>query len=386
MGTEQSVTRLDYVPLWDGLEVQPSKLKQKTTKKIPLFKTAYHGVWSMHYPDSIAPEPRVGHAYAYDKDKDNIIIAYGRGASLRYLNDIWSLHIPTNKWTSIKANLLSPRSYASGTIIGRLFYIFGGECESKYYNDLHSIDLDTGEVRIVEIPGTQPSPRASAVLFASPDALFLWGGSTNGQLHEAVHILRAKSDGWHRHEILHTGRAAPAYCVHKGNYYIFGSSKGHGLIKFNPSTKSFESLHCTGTEPSHEMQHSAICGVSDYLFVVGGEADSQFMHIYALDLKRNWWFAFHVRPDMESLGPEDGAVNKVGLFMLPREHSATLVYHEPTRTLVSTLGSKMHNPTPTFRLSIGLALAALHMRSDMYEVLHVSIPKIENNNADDAAE
>lgn len=375
MGTEQSVSRLDYVPLWDGLEVQPAKLKQKVHKKIPLFKTAYHGVWSFAYPDSVAPEPRVGHAYSYDASTESIVIAYGYGSSQRYLNDIWMLNIATNKWTQIKANLLSPRSYPSGALVGRQFYVFGGECNSKYYNDLHSINLDTGEVRIVEVPGIQPSPRSSAVFFAIPDALFLWGGSTNGQIHSGVHILRANADGWHRHELMHTGRAAPAYCTHRGCYYIFGSSKGHGIIKFDPHKKSFESLHCTGTEPSHEMSHAAICGVSDYLFVVGGEAESSFMHIYALDLNRNWWFAFHVRPDMESLGPEDGAINKVGLFMLPREHSATLVYHEKTRTLISTLGSKMHNPPPTFHLSIGQALAALHMRSDMYDVLHLSLPK-----------
>ena len=155
---------------------------------------------------------------------------------------------------------------------------------------------------------------------------------------------------------------------------IFGSSKGHGLSEFDPETQSFQPIVCNGAEPPHEIEHSAMCGADEYLFLVGGQSDILNMHIFALDLNRNWWFAFHIRPDMETLSLDDGIINKNGLFMIPREHSATLVYCKENRTLFSLLGSRFGSPPPVFKISIGSALGSLHMRSDMFEILHKGMP------------
>ena len=376
MGNGPSINKLQYAPLYEGVQMKPTVLKTKQTfskgKQHHLLKTAYHGVWTMVFPKSVTPPPRVGHAWVYDSLNDKAYIAYGADNNGTCMNDAWVLDVKELKWSKINAQLLSPRCNVSCTMIGRKLFMFGGQNGTTFYGDLHCMDLDTYEVLTVELPGPKPKPRACPVFFSTQDALFLWGGISN-QPHGAVHVLRAGTREWHKHEHGHTGRAYPAFTEFKGKYYIFGSSKGHGLLTFDPITKEFEAISCTGTEPKHDIEHAAICGADEYLFLVGGVSDTQYMHVFALDLTRNWWFAFHVRPDLVTVQESDGFVNKNGLFQLPREHSATIFYRERSRSLISFLGSKMMNPCPIFEISIGLPLAALHMRSDMYEILHKSM-------------
>ena len=186
-------------------------------------------------------------------------------------------------------------------------------------------------------------------------------------------MLQPGTSSWVRLERAHTGRPAAAFCEHKGRYFVFGSTKGHALLEFHPSTGEFEPLDCKGTVPSAELTRASLVSADEYLFLIGGEAESQFMHIYALEVKRMWWFAFHVRPDLKSISLADGNVSKNGLFMLPREHSASVWYSPGRKELVSLLGSRLMNPAPAFRLSIGDALASLHMRSDMFEVFQQAV-------------
>jgi hypothetical protein len=116
------------------------------------------------------------------------------------------------------------------------------------------------------------------------------------------------------------------------------------------------------------LSRPALVAADEYVFLIGGEASSQFMHLFALDVKRLWWFAFHVRPDCDTLSTDDGSVSSVGLFMMPRDHGATVVYSKKTRELVSILGSRMHEPPPIFKIAIGEALGVVHLRSDMLEL------------------
>jgi len=89
------------------------------------------------------------------------------------------------------------------------------------------------------------------------------------------------------------------------------------------------------------------------------------MHVLALDVRRKWWFAFYVRPDNVSLTVADGGVNKSGQFMLPREHSASIVYSPRERQFVSVMGSDAADPPRVFTIAVGEALGALHLTNDI---------------------
>lgn len=377
MGPDASVTNKSYSRVFDTVPYMPSVVeRRKPERKLrsivesvpqsaPLLTTQYQGVWSMDYSDSLPPLARLGQTHVYDKEKDRLIIAYGCDANGRLLNDAWALDFKTNRWYPLANSLLSPRTDVSSCLINRMMFMFGGFDGTNYLADLHALNIDTGAVSTIGSSINAPPPRANPVLFHREGKLILWGGHDD-ETRNGTHVYDFDSRKWELIESSHTGRSAPAYCLHNGEIYAFGSSKGHGLIKFE---NSFQMIECTGTEPSSELMNAALVSADEYLFLIGGKADSQFMHVFALDIKRHWWFAFHVRPDMETLSLSDGIVNKIGLFMLPREHSASVIYREKSRELVSIMGSRMSDPPPIYRIAIGNALASLHLRSDMLNMI-----------------
>jgi len=387
MGNEESTTRMQPMKVFDSFTYTPVSIDRgsKTShyrigqelhdQSSPLLKTAYHGVWSMSFPDSICPTTRMGQCHVYDPEMDKLVIAYGVDPNGVCLNDVWSYSFLSNTWQCINKCATSPRQLASSALMGRKMVVFGGCFDHNLYSDLHFIDIDTGEVTFVNTEGPVPSPRTSPVVFVSSDnSIYIWSGY-DGSPRGGIHVLHPSSLGWHRFERGHTGRVAAAFCQHNGRYFVFGSCKGHGLLEFDPSSGEFTNIECTGTEPARELTRSSLVSIDEYLFLIGGEADSQYMHIFAFDIQRKWWFAFHVRPDMKSMSLSDGSVNKIGLFMLPREHSAAISYRPHQRELVSVLGSRLMNPPPVFRISMGPALSVLHMRSDMLDAFQFGMKK-----------
>ncbi|KAK8889831.1 hypothetical protein M9Y10_034585 [Tritrichomonas musculus] len=342
----------------------------------PLLKTMYHGVWSMVYPDSVPPLTRVGQCHVYDEEKNTIIIAYGCGIDGKCLNDAWALDLKSLTWRCISRKLRSPRQYASAVLIKKRMFIFGGICDCQFFADLHYIDIDTGEVVVVNTEGEIPSPRTSPIFFcnSAKDTLFLWSGYTfdglSDESAEFVSSLDLTMDTlqWQHFGQSFPGRASASYCCHNSNHYIFGSTNTTGLLAFSEQTGDFKTINCTGSEPQPDLNHTSMISTDEYIFLIGGEATFNYMHLFALDVKRKWWFAFHVRPDGESFATSDGIVNKLGLFMMPREFGASVVYNKEKREIVSVMGSRMMDPPPIFKIYIGEALGSIHMRSDMYEM------------------
>ena len=349
-------------------EGKRSKKSDNSSQK--LLNTAYHGKWMMKIQNCLTPAPRIGQCSVYDPVRDSLVIAYGLSDTGQYLSDAWSLSLSSLTWTCLATQLLSPRQYPSAVLVGRRMFIFGGAMGPQFFADLHYIDLDSGEVRTVDVSGHVPVPRTSPAMFASTTSIFLWSG-WDGRAHGGVYSINPNDGVWRRYDKSHTGVPAPACCWHKGKYYVYGGNAGTPMSVFDPETGEIEPLVCIGTEPSHELAHATLVSCDEYIMLIGGESTVQYMHLYALDVKRKWWFAFHVRPDNETLCVSDGAVNKTGLFMLPREHSASIVYSPRERHLVSVMGSKMLDPPPTFIISVGEALACLHLRNDMLDLFSI---------------
>jgi hypothetical protein len=332
-----------------------------------LLKVAYHGVWSMHFPSTIGPSARIGHCHVYDESTDIVYIAYGVGAGGRHLNDMWCLNLRTESWKKISKGLLSPRAYPSAVLHCGRMLVFGGACDSVFYGDLHSIDLATGSVLKIATFGDGPSPRTSPMMIGYADQLFLWGGF-DGTTQSGVFRVGIGGGEWAHMPGLQAGAPSPVGVGHGDQFFVYNGLAGAGLLEFVPGQCEFRPLACIGAEPSSELSRPALVSVDEHIFLIGGEASSQYMHLFALDVKRLWWFAFHVRPDCDTLSTNDGTVSSVGLFMMPRDHGATVVYSKRTRELVSVLGSRMHEPPPIFKIGIGEALGVVHLRSDMLEM------------------
>jgi hypothetical protein len=321
----------------------------------------------MSLPGGIPPAVRVGQCGVIDSEKNRLIIAYGCDASGNCLNDAWSLDLKTLRWQLLARSLLSPREYPSAILIDRRMYIFGGACNLTFYADLHYIDIDTGQWAFIQTTADSELPRTAPAFFSIGDRLFVWSGYNGSALGDLYSVNR-NGGQWIRKSQELAGRAAPSCCTHDGRVYIFGSTKGMGLAVFNPATEQFENVPTLGTAPVSTLNHTAMVSVDRYLFVIGGKAGYGYMHLFALDVERNWWFAFHVRPDGKTVKLSDGVVCKLGLFMMPRQHACYVGYSKENRELVNVMGSRMADPAPVYKIEVGQALGVLHLRTDMYEM------------------
>ncbi|KAH0794606.1 Kelch motif family protein [Histomonas meleagridis] len=386
MGNEQSVKQRNERPI-DAYMYAPVTTRRTKANRVgdfqqgkpfinvkqcaPLLRTAYHGIWSMSFTNTIAPLTRMGQCSVYDSLTDSLIIAYGCDKSGHCLNDVWSLDIKNLSWRPLANHLLSPRQYPSSILINRKMVIYGGNQGNEFYTDLHSIDIDTGEIIIYETHGECPISRTSPILFYQDSRLYVLSiYDTTSRF--SVYMLDLQELIWHKLSETHSSLPSPSYCEHRGEFYIFGGSKNTAVTKFHPNDGTFEAFPCTGTEPPLDLSRSSLVSADEYIFLIGGEASYPYMHLYALDTKRQWWFAFHIRPDNDSLSVQDGTVSPVGLFMLPREHSSSIAYSKYRRELISVMGSRMIDPPPVFKIVIGEALSVLHLRSDMFEMFNNS--------------
>ena len=386
MGNDQSVKRQTHEMMYDSFMYAPvvsyrTQAEHQSNFKLdepkngsssksnsPLLSTAYRGVWSMTYSSSLAPPARTGQCHVYDPETNSLVIAYGSDRQGRYLNDMWSLNLDQMKWRKVNKSLLAPRQYSSAVLIGREMYIFGGAHDNVFYNDLHRVNIDNGKCEQLTCTGTQPVPRTSPMIFAVGNVIYIAGGF-NGRAHGGVYYVNINDLEWHRFNSSNTGLPAPSYCMYKNKYFVFGGVNGASLAQFFPEKGEFTPFPCIGTEPTIDLTRCSLVEADEYIFLIGGESTAAYMHIFALDVKRQWWFAFHVRPDNNSLSISDGTVNKTGLFMLPREHSAAVVYSTKLRSIVSVMGSRMTEPPPIFTIEIGEALGFLHLRNDMLDML-----------------
>lgn len=332
-------------------------------------KPPFNGLWSLMIPDGSSPIPRSGQCQIYDPLKDRLIIAYGVTSSGKYLGDMWELDLTTFKWKKLLDNIASSRTNCSSVLWEREMFIFGGLDGKKLYSDLHSINIDTGKITFYD--SSMIKQREKSILFVSNTSLFIWSGF-NGVIFNDMYEFNIRNQHW---EVINdleiSGRRAASFVSIYGEryQYVFGSTRGHPLARFDTQTKTFEIMRCGGTSPPPELTDAMCCIALGYLFVIGGQMDSDYTYLYAINLDYQHWFAFYVLPDNNTTTIGDGTVTKTGLFKLPRQHSGALTFSHSKRALVCTMGSLFLDPPPISIISIGNALSNLHLRDDILAML-----------------
>lgn len=337
-------------------------------------KSDYSAIWSSQIPDSPAPIARAAQCYVYDPQTNKIIIAYGMDNHTSYLNDCWALDLSTLTWSLLNSELLSPRCYASAILITSLptreMFIFGGYNGYKYFSDLHSINLETGQITRYDI---NVSPRQSAILFSSPTSLFIYSGFNGNELRSFSEFNLQTHECTNSEVTDFRGRSAATFVEsYDGiHWFVFGDTVGHPLLRFDNETQVFNEMSCAGFGPPAMLKNAMICCADHYLFVTGGQKDSPYTYIYGLDIDRKTWLVFSIQPDDETVTNSDGCV-KNGNFQVPRQHSGVMAYSPATRSLMSVMGSKYTEPPPVQIVYIGDALAVLHLKSDILSMLFIS--------------
>jgi hypothetical protein len=253
-------------------------------------------------------------------------------------------------------------------MIGNQLVLFGGFSEPAYFGDLHTIDVDTGEVVLLDTSGESPAPRSTPVVIAYSNKLYIWGGF-NGELPTELNVLDFPSKVWRRYDHNVSGRTALSYVLHEHTIYSYGSSKNGGMLMIDLEANEITTRQTTGAEPPSAVMASGMVQIGKYAFFFGGRANTHWTLMYACDLSKLWWFVFHVKADGESVSVTDGCVSESGLFMLPRIHSFSMCYVAKTRKIIAFLGNPETDPPPLFIVAVGDAMAVIHLRDDLLSAL-----------------
>ena len=241
-----------------------------------------------------------------------------------------------------------------------------------YYDDLHRIDVTTGEVSIIETTGTKPCARSTPIIEYYNHCIYLWGGFYQNVWPTELFVLNLETFEWISYEQNVSGRTAVPWCIVDNKIYSFSGSKSGGLLIIDMDNNIVKVDKTTGSEPVSTYLSAQMVKADKYFFFFGGRSPqaTQTSLVYALDYEKKWWFVFPIAPDNDTTTSQDGFIDELGLFEIPRISSAACAYNEEEREIVITLGSQLYNPPPLHIIGIGHALGVLHLRDDMLDMLN----------------
>ncbi|KAI9781359.1 MAG: Negative regulator of mitotic exit [Peltula sp. TS41687] len=243
------------------------------------------------------PGPRVGHASLI---VGNAFIVFGGDTSTEereVLDDtLYLLNTATRQWSRAKP----PGSRPSGryghtlNIVGSKLYIFGGQVEGYFFNDLVAFDLNT-----LQVPGNQweflipnsadggpppgqiPLARTNHTMVTYADKLFLFGGTDGTQWFNDVWTYDPRTNKWTQLDSIGhipLPREGHAAALVDDVMYILGGRTEEGndlgdLAAFRISSKRWYTFHNMGSSPSPRSGHS-MTTQGKLIIVVGGEPSS----------------------------------------------------------------------------------------------------------------
>jgi len=346
-------------------------LSTETRLTNKLLKTSLNGIWSIQHPNLRCPSPRIGHFSCVNPERTIAYIGYGSDHHNAY-SDLWKLDMITLEWTEIRlcGNVLSPRSGCSAVYVDGVAYVFGGYHSPHFYGDMHSIDLKTGYVTLLETSGSPPDERSTPLIAHYNKKIFIWGGY-NTTYPTELSILNLSTMAWAHKSSGINGRTSVPYVTNGSSLYCYGGSKTETLLVLDMESEVFTEYSTSGSPPPFDIAAAGMAYAEGYIFWFGGKSKSQFNLMFALELRSKWWFVFHVCPDGDTTTYADGQIDKLGLFLLPRIDSFGMQYCPKTRNLIGYLGNPLTNPPPFFVVSLTDALPVLKLREDMIDLLRV---------------
>lgn len=358
-------------------------------------KQPYYSIWSIKCSDSISPQPRIGHFYATAPGSNKTYIGFGKNEGSQDdkivipTNEIWGFDHKTFLWKRIALhglNIKEREESVATAVINHytnntqpenptIIYVFGGKNKSKFFSDLLKIDTSNGTVTAIKSKGGhQPPELAGAFIGYYNDKVYIWGGySKNGDMNQKLFVYDTHQNTWTSKLIEDIpGRCnASSVTTDDGKMLIYGGQKDQtGLLEINLNTLSARILPTSGLAPIPDYNYGRLLKVKDYLFYFGGKANNKYTMLYTLDLKRNWWFVFNIKPDNETVTVNEGRINDNGLFLIPRIHSFGCCYSEEKHSIIAFLGYPEKDPPQLFILNIGEAFGFINLRDDMLTIMN----------------
>ncbi|EGO04494.1 hypothetical protein SERLA73DRAFT_82409 [Serpula lacrymans var. lacrymans S7.3] len=297
------------------------------------------------------PSSRVGHASAL---VSNVLVVWGgdtktdpQSKSTDKQDDgLYLLNLVSREWTRVNVHGPSPagRYGHAVTMVGTKFFVFGGQVDGEFLNDLWAFDLNSLRTRAAwelfePIPGSErPAQRTGHACITFGDRIIVFGG-TDGQYHyNDTWSFDASTRRWTELQcigFIPSPREGHAAALVDDVIYIFGGRGVDGkdlgdLAAFKMSNQRWYMFQNMGPSPSGRSGH-AMASMGSRVFVLGGESftpmkgdDPSIIHV--LDTK-------HIKYPDSNKGLSGGVVRKASAGAPPVQQSAS----------ISTQGSSIMN-------------------------------------------
>ncbi|KAI1278931.1 hypothetical protein F5Y07DRAFT_58139 [Xylaria sp. FL0933] len=254
-----------------------------------------------------APGPRVGHSSLL---VGNAFIVYGGDTKIDE-NDVldetlYLLNTSTRQWS--RALPAGPRPSGryghSLNIVGSKIYIFGGQVEGYFMNDLSAFDLNQLQmpnnqweilIKNSENGGTStgkaPPARTNHSMITYNDKMYLFGGTNGFQWFNDVWCYDPPTNKWSQLDCIGyipSPREGHSAALIDDVMYIFGGRTEEGadlgdLAAFRISSRRWYTFQNMGPTPSPRSGHS-MTAVGKSIVVVGGEPSSATNQVNDLSL------------------------------------------------------------------------------------------------------
>ncbi|OAL39872.1 hypothetical protein AYO20_00784 [Fonsecaea nubica] len=262
---------------------------------------------------SEGPGPRVGHASLL---VGNAFIVFGGDTKMDdndVLDDtLYLLNTSSRQWSRAAPPGPRPSGRYGHTlnILGSKIYIFGGQVEGYFFNDLIAFDLNalqnpanqwefliqnTGD-DVVGPNAKVPAARTNHTIISYNDQLFLFGGTNGTQWFNDVWTYSPVTNVWTQQDCIGyipAPREGHSAALVNDVMYIFGGRTEEGtdlgdLAAFRISSKRWYTFQNMGPSPSPRSGHS-MTAYRDKIIVLAGEPSSaprdpaELSMVYVLD-------------------------------------------------------------------------------------------------------
>ncbi|KAI5812842.1 hypothetical protein BZA77DRAFT_133551 [Pyronema omphalodes] len=255
---------------------------------------------------SEGPGPRVGHASLL---VGNAFIVFGGDTKLdeRDVLDetLYLLNTSTRQWSRASPHGHRPSGRYGHTlnILGSKLYIFGGQVDTVFFNDLVAFDLNTlqhvgskWEVLASGDGADIPASRTNHTMITFEDKLYLFGGTNGVEWFNDVWSYNPKTNLWTQLDCIGyipSPREGHAAALVNDVMYIFGGRSSEGLdlgdlAAFRISSRRWYTFQNMGPSPSPRSGHT-MTTVNNKIIVLGGEpsvpskSQEELQMVYVLD-------------------------------------------------------------------------------------------------------
>ncbi|KAF9107841.1 Negative regulator of mitotic exit [Mortierella sp. AM989] len=230
----------------------------------------------------------------------------GRDTKNKCSESLYVLHTVRKEWNRpvIHGLLPAPRHSHAACVIGTTMFIFGGQFNGYYLNDIASFDmksLNTPSPKWSRLEPTSelPPARAGHCAAAYDGKVYIFGGADDNFFYNDIWCYDPQANNWEAvpaFGVLPTSRQGHACSVVEDTMYIYGGMNHEdqflgdlSAFKFNGEFKNnrrWLTFPDTPESPSPRTEH-AMCAVGDKVYILGGQlelnAEDDAGAVYILD-------------------------------------------------------------------------------------------------------